>query len=760
LRVTNAIRRLFGRGEARVAATGAADSWQDCWASAEASAKAGDLDTSIRWYSRTIELKSDHVAAYYKRGNLLIATRQFEEALASYDEAIKLNPEYAKAFCNRGVALEHLGRLEQAQASYTRAIALTPEDAFAFYNRATVHRALGRTEDALSDYATAIKIKPDYAEAHFNRALLLQHKRLFDAALAGYDQTIELNPGRGDAHSNRAIVLMELHRWEAALVAFNRALSLMPDSAEAYCNRGRLLALLGQYEDGIADFDRAVTLRDDYAYAFYRRADALNHQQRFSEAIKSYDRAIALNPGFHVLRGMRRFAQMKICDWNDLEADVTDFTSAIEKDICVSPPLPLLGLLTSPRLHYRATVAWCREQCPPDNALGAIRSHARGEKILVGYFSADFRDHAVAQMTAALFEAHDRSKFHVTAFAFGPNAKDAMRERLERTFDRFIDVSDRPDLEVASLARELQIDIAVDLGGFTAHSRPGIFALRAAPIQINYLGYPGTMGAPYMDYIIADRVVIPEVHRKDYAENIIYLPETYFPCDSTRQIADKPYAREDLGLPSDAFVFCCFNNNYKITPDIFAIWMRILRRVDGSILWLSRNGPEATKNLREAAKGHGVDPERLVFADRITSLSDHLARYRAADLFLDTRPYNAHATAVDALWAGLPVLTCAGDGFASRVAASLLTAIRLPELVTESLDAYENLAVSLAIDPSRLVRLKEALTDNLGTAPLFDVHGYTKHLEAGYSVAFGRLVDGLAPADIVLDERGANVGNA
>jgi predicted O-linked N-acetylglucosamine transferase (SPINDLY family) len=751
MRFATALRNFLKLRETEVPpAREPASSWQYWIGAAEASTASGDLAEAIRSYARVIDLKPDHVAARYKQGNLQLAIGEIEAALSSYDQVIALDENHAYAFCNRGVALERLGRLEEANASYTRAIKIKPDDAFAHYNRATVQQALGRPEQALHDYDRAIEIKPDYTDALLNRGTLLEAIGRPERALASYEKAIEVNPADAGAHAKRGIVLTELRRWESALGAFDHSLSLTPELHEARCHRGRVYALLGRNAEAIADFDAAIALRPDDGYAYYRRADLLNQQQQFSAAIADYDRAIALNPGFPVLRGMRRFAQMKICDWGDLDADVAQFTTGLENGVCVSPPLPILALLGPANLHLQAARAWTVGQCPTNDALGPIPPGIQGSKIRVGYFSADFREHAVAQVMAAVFEAHDRSKFEMTAFAFLPRTQDAMRKRLEAAFDRFIDVGERSDLEIASLARQLQIDIAVDLGGHTAHSRPRIFALRAAPIQINYLGYPGSMGADYMDYLIADRVVIPSKHQSDYSEKILYLPHSFFPGDPTRAVSDALITRRELGLPASGFVFCCFNNNFKITPTVFEIWLRILSKVESSVLWLSRNNQDAQANLRQAALRRGIDPERLIFAERLASQDRHLARYRCADLFLDTLPYNAHATALDALSAGLPVLTCAGEGFAGRVAASMLRAVGLPELVTETLPAYENLAVCLAEDPARLTRLRNLLLDRRATAPLFDVRGYTRRLEAGYVVAHDRVQRHLAPDHIDL----------
>jgi len=418
---------------------------------------------------------------------------------------------------------------------------------------------------------------------------------------------------------------------------------------------------------------------------------------------------------------------------------VRDLTARIERDEAASPPYHLLGLLGSARLQRKAAETWVREQCPPDPALGAfsrvaaVPAAAAQRKIRIGYFSADFRNHPVSILAAETFESHDRSRFEITAFAFGPPSEDAMRTRLERAFDQFIDVRDRSDRQIALLAREMHIDIAVDLSGFTQHCRPGIFALRAAPLQVSFLGYPGTMGAPYMDYLLADPTVIPEESRVHYREQILYLPHSVLPHDSQQPIAAPGLTRRQAGLPDSGFVFCGFNNVAKITPDTFASWMRILTAVQGSVLWLSANNPTAQSNLRREAAMRGVDPERLIFAARVASLPEHLARQRLADLFLDTLPYNAHTTASDALWAGLPVLTQLGETFAGRVAASLLTAIDLPDLITSTPEQYQALAIALGKDPARLALIKDRLAHNRLTTPLFDTRRFTQHLETAFA---------------------------
>jgi predicted O-linked N-acetylglucosamine transferase (SPINDLY family) len=721
---------------------------------------------------------------HYRRANELRAQGQGEAALVEYDRAIAIFPAYAHAWCNRGATLEMLGRREHALSSYDRALALNPGDALAHYNRASVHRQLGDGGAALAGYDQAIALVPGYAEAHFNRGVLLQELGRWEDSLGALRQAIELNPAysseytwlamsaaqvalrqwadalasldraialRGDdaeAHYRRGNVLRELERRAEAVASFDRALSLRPDYVEAWLSRGYAQHELARHEDSIASYLRAIELKGDCVDAYRGLGFALHQLGRYEEAVASYDRAIALQAHSQDLVGMRRYAKMYICDWSGLEADLAVLSAGLRELQPVMPPFPLLALLDSAPLQQAAARIWVREVCPPNDVLGPIGARAPADRIRIGYFSADFRLHPVALLTAAMFEAHDRSKFEITAFAFGPKADDAVHARLARGFDHFLDVRERTDTDVARLARERGMDIAVDLGGYTEFSRTRIFALRAAPVQLSYLGYLGTMGAPYMDYLIADTTIIPPAARGDYSEKIIYLP-VYQANHAGRPQPSRMFSREELGLPPAGFVFACFNANYKIAPGTFAAWMRILARVDGSVLLLSGDNPVAERNLRAEAQRRGVDPARIVFAGRL-SLPGYLARYRAMDLFLDTLPYNAGTTASDALWAGLPVLTRPGTTFAGRVAASLLQAIGIPELIAASPTEYEDMAVQLASDPSRLAGLRQRLEQQRLRAPLFDVRRFTASLESAYIRIHARRQAQLPPEDLYL----------
>jgi len=710
----------------------------------------GKLAAAIQLYDAVIARNPEHAEAHYKRANALNGLGRWDAALAGYDQAIAIDAGYANAFCNRGTVLERLQRWEDALASYERTIALNPTDFLTYYNRGSVLRQLKRFEEALASYEQAIALRSDYVEAYINRGHVLQELRRHEQAAASYDKAIELSPAFPEAFMGRGNALVYLMRHDEALASYERAIALRSDYAEAYINRGNLLQGLHRDEAAIASYDRGLEFKPDYPEAHRNRGASLVQLRRFEEAIASYDRAVALKPDQKYVLGMRQYAKMQSCDWSDLQPNVAQIVEGLKALRPVTVPLPVLALIDSSPLHRLAAEIWVREECPSSDTLGAMAAPVRRERIRVGYFSADFRTHPVSLLSAEMFETHDRSRFETFAFAFGPECNDSVRTRLLPAFDRFIEVREQPDKEVALLARQLGIDIAVDLGGFTQNARTGIFALRAAPVQVNYLGYPGTMGADYIDYLIADRVLIPAGSEQHYVEKIIYLPDSYQPNDSKRAIAERVLTREELGLPSAGFVFCCFNRSFKLMPATFDSWMRILKRVDGSVLWLSEGDPAAVAKLRMEATRRGVDLQRLVFARQVPSMAEHLARQRAAGLFLDTLPFNAHTTASDALWAGLPVLTCAGQALPGRVAASLLTAIGMPELITSTVSEYEDLAVRLATNPAELTQMRQKLERNRLSAPLFDTARLTRNLEAAYQRIYERSLAGLPPDHIVV----------
>jgi protein O-GlcNAc transferase len=707
----------------------------------------GRAAEALASYDRTLALAPGSAETYNCRGLALLDLRRSETALASFEEAIRIAPTYAEAFHNRAFAFKDLARYEEALASLDWAVAIKPDYAEAFNNRAFALRAVGRDEEALASLGAAIAIKPDYAEALSNRGHALRELARPQEALASCDRALAIRPDYAAAWNNRANALLDLQRPEEALASYEKALASKPDYAEAMNNRSVALHRLGRLEEALRGAEQALAANPGYAEGLNNRGFILRELGRSEEALASYERAIELKPDFEFLLGELIRTQMEICDWRDLDGRLAALVEKIGRGEAASSPHPVLGVVNSPALHRDVARIWVRAKHPRNARVPDMPKYPRGDKIRIGYFSADFHDHATAHLTAELFEAHDRSRFEVVAFSYGPDAKDEMRQRLRAAFDRFIDVRGLADVEVAKLARGLAIDIAVDLKGFTRDARTGVFADRAAPIQVNYLGYPGTMSADYIDYIIADRTLIPAGREDQYSENIAFLPNSYQVNDTRRRVADRTPSRGEVGLPEHGFVFCCFNGNYKITPGVFDAWMRILAAAPGSVLWLLEDNAAAAKNLRNEARRRGVEADRLVFAPRVP-LPEHLARLRLADLFLDTLPCNAHTTASDALWVGAPVLTCLGDTFAGRVAASLLNAIGLPELVAPTLDAYEALANELAANAAKLASIKRKLADNRLTTPLFDTQLFARHIEAAYAAMYERYQSDLAPGPI------------
>ena len=701
------------------------------------------LEEAVASYERALSLKPDHLAAYNNRGAALQALARFEEAVASYDRAIALKPDYAAAHNNRGTALHRLKRFERALGSCDRALCLKPDYVEAHNNRGLALCGLERFEEALASFDRALAIKPDYAEAHCNRGIALRELGLVGAALTSIERALALRPQYPEAYNNRGVAFMVCRRFAEAVASLQRALAIRPNYAEAWINQGAALHALRRFEEALSSYDRALALNAGSADAFRYRGITLQEISGPEAALASYQRALVLDPSGKFLQGHCLYTRMQSCDWNDFDAELARIVSAIERDRAVVAPFVALSLCDDPDLHRRVARLWAREECRPQRTLPPLRRYARHERVRIGYFSADFRNHAVSTLAAEMFETHDRSRFELTAFSLGRDVQDELRARVEGAFERFVPVFDKSDLEVALLARTLEIDIAVDLGGYTQHSRPQIFAHRAAPLQVSYLGYLGTMAADFMDYLIADEVIVPPELRRRYAEKIAYV-SSYQVNDSKRRISERNFSRAELGLPASSFVFCCFNASYKITPQTFASWMRILAAVPQSVLLLLAGTTAAERNLREQAALRGIDPGRLVFAGKIP-YGEYLARFRAADLFLDTLPYNAGTTASDALWAGLPVLTCRGEAFAARMAASILTAAGLPELIAADRSQYERLAVELATQRERFSAIKCRLIEASASCLLFDTRRFTRELESLYGRMYERHHLGLLP---------------
>jgi len=709
-----------------------------------ANVQIGQLKEGIEQLERSIVLNPNNAFAHNNCGAALKDLKRTDEALACYEKALALKPDYPEAYLNRGAALQALKRPDEALVAYDKAISLKPDYAEAYYNRGNALQELMRPEQALASYDKAIALRPDYAEAHNNRGNVLGALMRPDEALASYEQASVLKPDYADAFFNRGNALRELKRADEALASYDKAIALRPDYAEAHNNRGNALGELKRPEEALVAYDKAISLKSDFAEAHSNRGNALGELKRTDEALVAYDKAISLNPDHEFLLGTYLHTRMKLCEWSLFEENLDKLKADLSVSKPVTAPFPLLAVLDSAALQKTAAKVYSETMFPERHALGCFDKREPDGKIRIGYFSADFHNHATAYLMAELFEAHNPGRFELYGFSFGPNKNDEMRRRVSSAFDRFIDVRDKSDRQVAQLSRDLGIDIAIDLKGHTHDARTGIFAEGCAPVQVNYLGYPGTMGAKYIDYVIADKTVIPADSQSDFTEKVVYLPHSYQVNDSRRRISDRVFTKKELGLPESGFVFCCFNNNYKILPSLFDSWIRILKAVDGSVLWLFEDNPTAARNLRNEAMARGLDDSRLTFARRMP-LGEHLARHQFADLFIDTLPCNAHTTASDALWAGLPVLTCMGKSFASRVAASLLKAIELPELIAHTQEQYETKAIELAKDPAKLNVIKGKLKRNRTTTPLFNSNLFAGHIEAAYEEMYARYQAGLPP---------------
>ncbi len=700
---------------------------------------------AVSSFDAALALRPDYPEALSNRGGALAALGRHPEAFASFDRALAMRPDFVDALVNRGAFLNRLGRADQALENLDRALALAPARVDALVNRGAALIGLDRPGEALASLEKALAHGPDHVEALNNQGSALRMLGRKEAALASFDQALAIDPDNVDALVNRGAVLRELRRVDEAIASQKRALERMPGHADALIGLGNSLAQQKRTEEALACYDQALALQPDLPDALVNRGAALRDLKRHAEAAQCYARLLEIEPDYPYARGYGFHSQMQTCNWQGRAASVAQLETGVLEGRRVDAPFSFLSVSDSATAQLNCARTWAADKCPatPDPVWnGARYAH---DRIRIAYLSADFGEHPVAYCVAELFEIHDRSQFEVVGVSFGPDNRSAMRSRLQGGVDRFIDAQEMSDRAVARMLCDMEIDIAVDLNGHTQGNRAGVFAQRAAPVQVNYLGYSGSMGAPYIDYIIGDGRVIPQGQEAFYSEKVVRLPDTYLVNDRKRAVAGSAPTRAEAGLPAEGFVFCCFNNSYKITPAVFDLWMRLLGRIEGSVLWLFEDNAAAAGNLGREAEARGIDARRLVFARRTPLLSDHLARYRLADLFLDTLPYNAHVTTIDALWTGLPVLTCMGGTFAGRVAGSLLHAAGLPELVANTPEDYEARAVRLASDAPQRGALKARLEAHRADFPLFDTDRFRRHIESAYATMHARSQRGLAP---------------
>jgi protein O-GlcNAc transferase len=664
------------------------------------------------------------------------------EGLALIEQAIASAPANAPARYNRAGLLFELGRLGDALAEYGEVLKLSP-DPSVLSNRGAVFAALGRHDMALIDYDAALALNPRNAQALANRGNSLLALERSDDALASYDAAFAAGARGADIHFGRANALRGLGRGDEAITAYETSLKLDANRAEAHAHRAQLLYSRKRLEEALAGYDAALALNPALAIAHERRASILFELKRGEEAFAAYDSAFAADPALPDLEGARLLTKLYLCDWRNVREEKDRLIAHVREGRPCANPFAFLSAGISPKDELACAKGYANRQYPAREPLWRGENY-RHRNIRLGYVSGEFREQATAYLTAGLFESHDRKRFELHAFATGLDDASPMRARIKAAFDSFSDLKGTDDRGIATAIRDAEIDILVNLNGFFGEERTGVAAYKPAPVQVNYLGYPGTMGAPYMDYIIADRILIPEDERLFYSEAVVHLPDCYQANDRLKSREKTLLPRASFGLPEHGLVFASFNNAYKITPEMFDVWMRLLRAAEDSVLWQLQLDPAASRNLRNEAARRGVAPERIVFAPFLPQ-TEHLARLSHADLFLDTVPVNAHTTASDTLWCGVPVLTFKGRTFAGRVAASLLEAAGLAGLVARSLDEYEAKALAIARDKGALAALKERLAENRDVCPLFDTKRLARHIETAYGIMHERREKGLLP---------------
>ena len=690
------------------------------------------------------ELKQTNIPESNKLDQAInLAKKKAKEGLISearliYDEILTKFPKNNRAI----KGLKSLPTKKLVKASYIQDPPLDQlKSLINLHNQGHLQHAFQQTKLLVTKFpksATLLNIQ----------GVLLKDLGQLDLSIEAYRKALFIKSDYAEAYNNMGVTLQEQRKLKKAIKAFNKALAIRPEYASAYYNMGNALKDQGKLEEAIEAYNRALAIKPDYAKAHNNIGNALNDQGKLKEAMASYEKTLSLKPDYARARAQKLHMQAQMCDWRAIKKDLASLKTLGIEGKSVSP-FTVLSLEDMPERHRLRSERYAKENFSQKPLPAPAMPSKRPDKLRIGYFSTDYGEHPVAYLIAKVLEQHNRDEFEVFGYSLRGNQQVELRQRLINSFDRFVDVQKLSNKDVASKVRQDGIDIAIDLNGHTQYARTNIFAYRAAPIQINYLGFPGTMGADFMDYIVADRYIIPPENQKYFNEKILYLPNTYMPTDNSRKLSERHLTRGDMGLPEDAFVFCCFNNNYKITSSEFDIWMRLLNKVEGSVLWLRQSNQWSELNVKQEAQRRQVDPERVVFAGRVP-MAEHLARQRLADLFIDTFSFNAHTTAAEALWAGLPVVTKTGKGFAARVAGSLLNSVGLPELITKNEHDYEILILELATIPSKLSKIRKKLAANLPKQALFDTEQYTKHIEDGYQQAYQNYFEGNAPKTITV----------
>jgi len=677
--------------------------------------KKNDFINAKLIYENILAVDKKNSDALFFLSVILIKFKNYKKAGDLLEQVVSIKPSFADAYNNLGICLEKLNDLDGAKKNYN----------------------------------LAIDNRPNFAEAYNNIGVVFQKLRNFDQAILQYKKAISYKNLYLDAYINLANLFKEIKQFEEAIKNYDLAINLNPNLAEVYNNKGNALKEIRKFEEAIKNYDLAINLSPNFAEAYFNAATALQDIKNFEKAVLYFEKALLLDKEIPFCKGYLLHAKMLCCNWSGLNELYKEIYNDVEKNRFSATPFGYQAICDDESNLQKCAQLYSSKRFPEIKNNLFSKKISKNKKIKIGYLCGEFREQATSILMTEVWEKHNKEDFEIIAFDSGWDDKSLRRNRIIKAFDKFIDISKVSDFDAAKLIYKEQIDILINLNGFFGTGRPVVFSYRPAGIQINYLGFPGTIGSKYIDYILCDKTVVPLESKKFYNEKIIYFPDSYQANDTKRNISDKKFLREELSLPKKSFVFCCFNNNYKITPNMFDVWARLLKKIDNSVLWLIEGNSEATENLKKEAKIRNIDASRLIFAKRM-KLEDHLARHKNADLFLDTLPYNAHTTASDSLWAGLPVLTCLGKAFPGRVAASLLRSLDLPELITYSENEYVAKAEELALNPERLRVIKNKLDTNKFSQPLFNAELFCRSVESAFKIIFEKYSLGLEAEDISL----------
>jgi predicted O-linked N-acetylglucosamine transferase (SPINDLY family) len=713
---------------------------------AQVSLENNNINDGINLLKKSLQINSNQPLVLFDLGIAFLKNNQLEEAIKFFDKSAILDPTNIKIFINKAVILNKLNRLDELINCYQRITQLNPNYIDAYTNQAETLYSIGKVDDALNLYYKAIEIEPKNSAIYNNFGNLFYKLDRLNEAINFYEKSITIKSDNPSAYKNLGLVFIKKRKSNEAINYLKKSIQNREDY-EVYTNLAVIYSTLNNKE-ALIYYDKAIKLKPNEAEAYVLKAYHLQSINKIDKAILTFDDALKINKDYKYLFGERLHSKNSICDWANFENDISWVNKRLKEKKCVAVPLSVCAFFDDPEIQKLGAEIYVKDKYPFNNNLGKISKYSKNKKIKLGYFSGDFGEHPVAYLVTELFELHDKAKFELFAFSVSDKIKSKTRTRIEKSFDEFVDVANYSDKEVALLAREKKIDIAIDLGGYTKNSRSSILAMGAAPIQINYLGYPGTTGANYIDYIISDKFIIPNELQHFYSEKIIYLPKCYQPNEESIPISKKIYTRKNEGIPESVFVFCCFNNSWKITPKIFKIWIRLLSKIEKSILWFPGFSSLAIKNLKNECSKLGVDEKRLVFSSIEKVREDHHAKIKLADIFLDCFPYGAQSTASDFLRAGVPVITLRGKSFSNQVASSILINLNLSELVTLSEEDYENLAIKFATNPDYLKEIKEKLMLNVKASSLYNVKEYTRSIESGYIQVYDRYHDNLNPDNV------------